>query len=53
MIGPHEVNLGEDVAAGECGGKIFHVRYGKPVGGGSTVQCPVVSTRTPVSRCLL
>ena len=33
--------------------EIVYVRYGITVRDGTTVQCPVVSTRVPVSRCLL
>ena len=53
MIGSDEVNFGEDGTAGQCCGEILYVRHGVTVRYGTTIQCSVVSTRTPVSRCLL
>ena len=53
MIGPDEVNFGEDGTAGQCCGEILYVRYEVTVRDGTTIQCSVVSTRMPVSRCLL
>ena len=52
MVGPYQVNLGEDTAAMERCRKVLYVKNRVSVWDGHVIECPVIPTGTPVTRGL-
>ena len=53
MVSSDQVYLRENSVASESGGEVLNMGNGVSVRDGVAVQCTIVTTRAPISGCLL